>query len=83
MMAALYVADLDEFRPVVEGCRKAGHRVQGPRAGYWSVESDGPITLERKAMGLGPALWYTCLAGGIRGQVLEYGRERLVIGDAP
>jgi hypothetical protein len=81
-MPAIYVVDLEEFSPVVEGCRKAGHSVSGPHAGYWAIESEKDITLVRKDMGLGPALWYTCLAGGIRGTVVNYGRETLTIQSA-
>lgn len=78
-MPAIYVVNLEEFLPVVEGCRKLGYLVQGPTDGYWTIESGEDITLVRKQMGLGPALWYTCLAGGIRGKVFDYGRESLTI----
>ncbi|MDO8773295.1 MAG: hypothetical protein Q7K57_32235 [Burkholderiaceae bacterium] len=78
-MPAIFVVDLEEFAPVVEGCCKAGHTVTGPTAGYWTIESQSDITLVRKEMGLGPALWYTCLAGGIQGQLTDYGRETLTI----
>lgn len=78
-MPAIFVANLEEFLPVVEGCRKAGLEVSGPRGGYWTIESDQDITLRRKQMGLGPALWYTCLAGGIRGKIVDYGREALTL----
>lgn len=78
-MPAIFVADLEEFGPVVEGCRKAGHQVAGPLAGYWKIESEENITLSRKSLGLNPALWYTCLSGGIEGYITDYGRESLTI----
>jgi hypothetical protein len=78
-MPVIFVVDLEEFRSVVEGCKKAGHSVSGPTSGYWVIRSDADITLVRKDMGLGPALWYTCLAGGIQGTLVDYGRETLTI----
>jgi hypothetical protein len=78
-MPTIYVVNLEEFLPVVQGCRKAGYTVQGPHAGYWSIHADTVIQLHRKQLGLGPALWYTCLAGGIEGQVTDFGRETLTI----
>lgn len=78
-MPAIYVVNLEEFLPVVEGCRKLGYRVNGPQQGYWKIDSEQDIKLIRKEMGLGPALWYTCLAGGIRGKIVDYGRESLTI----
>jgi len=78
-MPAIFVVNLEEFLPVVEGCRKAGYAVQGPVGGYWSIQSEGDMTLVRKQLGLGPALWYTCLAGGIQGRLVEFGRESLTI----
>lgn len=78
-MPTIYVVNLQEFLPVVEGCRKAGYTVKGPESGYWSIHSDTAMELARKQLGLGPALWYTCLAGGIDGEITDFGRETLTI----
>ena len=82
MMPKLYVVDLQEFLPVVDACRKSGYTVDGPTKGYWRVQADHEITLVRKVCGLGPALWNTSLAGGIRGKLVEFNRDRLVIREA-
>jgi hypothetical protein len=82
MMPKLYVVDLTEFLPVLVGCRKSGYQVDGPFKGYWRVRADQEITLVRKEIGLGPALWNTALAGGIRGRLAEFNRDRLVIREA-
>jgi len=78
-MATLYVVDLEEFRPVLDGCRQSGYQVSGPHAGYWKVRGQPGITLVRKQIGLGPALWNTSLAGGVRGRVVDFNKDRLRI----
>ena len=78
-MAMLYVADLEEFLPVVEGCRQSGCTVTGPFKGYWRIGGTPGITLVRKQIGLGPALWNTSLAGGIKGKLVEFNKDRLRI----
>lgn len=81
-MPRIYVADLTEFLPMVQACRQSGYQVDGPTKGYWRVQADKEITLVRKVCGLGPALWNTSLAGGIRGKLAEFNRDRLVIREA-
>ena len=78
-MVSLYVVDLEEFLPVVDACRKSGYDVSGPSRGYWQVRGKPGITLVRKQVGLGPALWNTSLAGGVRGKVVEFNKDRLSI----
>ena len=74
-MSTLFVADLEEFRPVVDGCRASGYRVEGPARGYWTVHGTPDIVLVRKRIGLGPALWNTALAGGIVGTLAAFDRD--------
>lgn len=78
---AVYVPDIPEFSAVVEAARAIeGCRVQSPVDGYWCLESDSRLQFERKPMQLGPALWNSLLNGGFRGRILEFGRDRLLIG---
>lgn len=84
MTVCVYVADIPEFGAVVEAARGGeACRVQPPLKGYWRIESDTQLQFERKAMKLGPALWYSLLSGGFRGRILEFGRDRLVIEAEP
>jgi len=75
-MVRIFVPDIPEFAPLLEGARKAGNcRVLKPEHGYWRIEADHEIRFERKALGLGPALWNSALTGGFRGRIVEYGRD--------
>ena len=78
---SVFVPDIPEFGPIVEAARAmAGCRLRTPLHGYWRIDADSQLQFERKTMQLGPALWNSLLSGGFRGEILEYGRERLVIG---
>lgn len=84
MSVCLYVPDTPEFGVIVEAARSIeACRVQPPLHGYWRIESQTKLLFERKPMKLGPALWNSLLSGGFSGEILEYGRDRLVIGARP
>ena len=75
-MVTIFVPDIPEFMPLISGARKtAGCRVREAIRGYWRIEADHEIRFERKALGLGPALWNSALAGGLQGRIVEYGRD--------
>jgi hypothetical protein len=75
-MVRIFVPDIPEFLPIIEGARKTGGcAVVAPEAGYWRIEAEREIRFERKPLGLGPALWNSALTGGFRGRITEYGRD--------
>lgn len=79
-MVTLYVADLEEFRPVLDGARQLeGCSINGPFSGYWVVEAAEEIRFQRKALGLRVALWNSALAGGFIGRIAQYDRDTLRI----
>lgn len=80
MSAALYVLDVDEFRPLVT-CARAmpGVSVTGPHGGYLRIASAGPITFDRKTLGFKPAVWYGAVTGGLVGRITEFSRDTLRI----
>ena len=81
MSVCVFVADIPEFASVVAAARTLENaRLHAPRKGYWCIESDRQLQFERKPMKLGPALWYSMLSGGFRGRIVEFGRDRLIIG---
>ena len=80
MTVLIYVPDIPEFQPILDGAAKVGGcRVEPTRAGYWAIIADEELRLERKTLGLGPALWNSALTGGFRGRIEEYGRDVLRI----
>jgi hypothetical protein len=82
MTARIFVPDIPEFLPIVSAARVApGCRVQAAVRGYWRIEADAVIRLDRKQMKLGPALWNSLLSGGFHGRIEEYGRDQLTLRD--
>jgi hypothetical protein len=78
----IFVPDIPEFAPLVYGAQRAGdYRVHAPLKGYWRIEANQEISFNRKELGLGPALWNSALTGGFNGQIIEYGRDILRIGN--
>lgn len=77
-MIEIFVLDIPEFKPLVDAVAKNGNcRVLPPAQGYWRLQADGQLTLSRRALGLGPALWNSALSGGFRGRILQYGRDEM------
>ena len=47
-------------------------RVHAARAGYIFVEFDGQIEIKRSETGLGEAVWFGCLTGGLDAKILGF-----------
>lgn len=72
----IYVPDFPEFRPLLDGAAQLeGCLVRPPQQGYWRIEAEHEVELNRKSVGLGPALWNSALAGGFTGHIAEYSRD--------
>jgi hypothetical protein len=79
-MPCVYVADVPEFSGLVASIEGAeGVTISPVRAGYIAISSDQEIVFNRRAAGFKPAVWYSCLSGGVHGQITEYGRDILRI----
>lgn len=78
MNVVIYVADLPEFMPVVEGARRlADCTVSRIASGYWKLEAPHEIRFVRKELGMGPALWNSALSGGYRGRIVAFDRNEM------
>lgn len=81
-MPRVHVVDVPEFAGLVKSARvQKGVRVDDAQKGYFTISSDSELVFHRRECGFKPALWYTCLSGGIDGAITEYGRETLRIGE--
>lgn len=79
-MVTIFVPDIPEFDPLIRGAKTVETcTVREPIKGYWRIESEEEICFNRKALGLGPALWNSALTGGFRGRIAEYGRDMMRI----
>ncbi|MCW5772010.1 MAG: hypothetical protein KIT16_10275 [Rhodospirillaceae bacterium] len=79
-MPRIYVPKLPEFEPVARFAKTLpGVTVTETASGYFVVESGHDIVLRRRDMGFKPAVWYTCLSGGIDGRIADFGRDEVRI----
>ena len=80
MTVTIFVPDLPDFSPVIKGVREQSTvNLIPPKAGYWQVQSADRLSFSRKGLGLRVALWYSMLAGGYCGRMVEYSRDTLII----
>lgn len=80
MSAAVFVLDVEEFRPLVDAARAMpGASVGGPVQGYFRISAPDAIEFNRKALGFKPAVWYGAMTGGLQGRIVEFGRDILRI----
>lgn len=76
MTVRIYVPDIPEFKPLLDGATTVdGCRIEPARAGYFAIVAEDELRFERRALGLGPALWNSALTGGFQGRIEEYGRD--------
>ena len=77
-MSGFYVLDVPEFAALVAVAEASDRcRVHPPRAGYVHVEFDGEVEIRRAATGLGEAVWFGCLTGGLDGKITAFDAEAL------
>jgi hypothetical protein len=81
-MVVLYVLDVPEFMPNVQAARALKTcTITKSDKGYYRIAAPTEIVLNRKAMGLKPAVWYGLFTGGLNGEIAEFGRDEVrVIG---
>jgi hypothetical protein len=72
-MSGFYVLDVPEFAPVVRAVERHPRcRVHPVVGGYRYVEFDGDVEITRESTGLGPAVWFGCLTGGLDGKIASF-----------
>jgi hypothetical protein len=79
-MPALYVLSVPEFQPLIDYAEAAADLTVTHLGDYRKIEAAGEITIRRAATGLGQAVWFGALVGGIEGEILEFNEKRLMIG---
>jgi len=80
MSVTIFVPDLPDFSPLIRAVNgESGITVIPPKAGYWQLQTPDRVIFSRKGLGLRVALWYSMLAGGYCGRMVEYSRDTLTI----
>lgn len=77
-MSGFYVLDVPEFATVVTAAKAIERcQVYEAKRGYIFVQFDGEIEISRAATGLGEAVWFGCMTGGLDGKIVAFDAERI------
>ena len=84
-MPDVYVLDVPEIQALVRVAREQkGYAIARLPGGYVRIESPTEIVFTRRELSFKPAIWYGCLTGGLRGQIVQFDRDTLrVVDGAP
>jgi hypothetical protein len=85
-MSGFYVLDVPEFSALVHAAEAHPRcRVHPVARGYRYIEFDGEIEITRESTGLGEAVWFGCLTGGLNGKIASFTEKsiRLVATNEP
>jgi hypothetical protein len=76
---AIYLLSVPEFEPLVRGLTTTAGVSVAQRGDYHVAEATGEIVLHRKDVGVGQAVWFGALTGGIDGTIVEFSEATLRI----
>ena len=79
---AIYLLRVPEFEPLVRKLAETAGVSMFRRGDYDIAEATGEIVLERRATGVGEAVWFGALTGGINGTIVEFSEKTLRIAPA-
>jgi catechol 2,3-dioxygenase-like lactoylglutathione lyase family enzyme len=71
----LFVLNVPEFAALIEAARKLPECHVEDRGDYTLLSAAGPLSFERRALGLKPAVWYGLFTGGLHGRIEHYDRD--------
>ena len=74
---SLCVLDVPEFDAIVRVLRAGGGVTVKRHGDYHIAEAANEITLRRSDTGVGPAVWFGALTGGISGRIVEFSEDTL------
>jgi hypothetical protein len=74
---AIYLLDVPEFAALVAELRATPGVSLAKRGDYYVAQAPGEIVLRRAATGVGQAVWFGALTGGVRGRIVEFSENEL------
>jgi hypothetical protein len=76
---SIFLLDVPEFAPLVRGLANvAGVSIEA-RGDYQVAQATGEIVLQRSDTGVGEAVWFGALSGGVSGTIVEFTEQTLRI----
>lgn len=81
-MFKLFVLNVDEFAGLIAFAKaNPACQVDDTGKGYTRIVAKGPMTLSRRELGFGPAVWYGAFTGGLDADIVDFGRDEVVLTD--
>lgn len=77
MTGRLFMLDVPENVPIVAVARGLPDVKVGKVGPYFVIESDAPISIDRRSTGARHAVWYSCLAGLDGWRIAQWDKDAL------
>ena len=77
-MSGFYLLDVPEFAPLAAAALRTGQCREEPKIGcYRFISFNDKLDIARAGTGLGEAVWFGCLTGGLDGKIVHFDSRRL------
>lgn len=73
----LFMLDVPENEPIVGAVRDVPDIKVGKIGPYFVIESDRPVSIDRRSTGARHAVWYSCLAGIEGWRIVQWDKDAL------
>jgi len=80
-VAAIYLLDVPEFRPIAESAKRQGLAVTELKSGYLRVARPLVLEILRKPTGVKLPVWFGAPTGGIEGVIAQFDKDILRVID--
>ena len=77
MTGRLFVLDVPENTGLIKAARDLPGETVGRAGPYLVVESDAPVSIDRRATGMRHAVWYSCVAGLDGWRIAQWDKDAL------
>lgn len=81
MTSRLFLLDVPENVGIIDVARDLPEVKVGKVGPYYVIESDRPISIDRRATGARHAVWYSCIAGLEGWRIVQWDKDALVTGE--
>ncbi|BAO86460.1 hypothetical protein BSFA1_14830 [Burkholderia sp. SFA1] len=71
----IFVLNVPEFSTLIDAARKLAKCRVEDQGDYTVIRATEPVSFERRALGLRPAVWYGLFTGGLNGRIECYDRD--------
>ncbi|MDI9978940.1 MULTISPECIES: hypothetical protein [Rhodococcus] len=77
----LFILDVPENEAIASVARDLPNVEVNKIGPYFVVESDVPVSIDRRATGVRHAVWYSCVAGLAGWRIVQWDKDALRVGE--